>query len=425
MTLFRTMKECTDFIFGLRASQYKGQPLESARRILAALGNPEASTRFIHFAGSNGKGSTLNATREILLAHGLRVGAFTSPHLERPNERITIDKRQISDEDFLCFANKIIQIVDDQLEGKFPSFFEFMTLIMFQYFAAEKLDVALIETGIGGRLDTTNVLEPEVSVITTVSLEHTDMLGDTIEKIAGEKAGIIKRGKPAVVGVRDEEARDVIRKAAFEQQAPLYVLDEEIRIERDAEKQLLTYRALDREMDNVYVRMAGSHQLDNAALAITASLVFDSSISEEAIRKGLRNASWEGRFERFAPQLILDGAHNPEGTAALLETLTQVEPGKRYKFVYAALQDKDHLMSIRLMENVAYEMHFTEIDLPRAAKAEELAKESEHPRKFVQKDWRTLLRGLRSSLTEDELLIITGSLYFIAEVRTFLQEERQ
>lgn len=425
MTLFQTMKECTDFIFALKASQYKGQPLESAKKILAALGNPEASTRFIHFAGSNGKGSTLNATREILIAHGLKVGAFISPHLERPNERITINKGQISDEDFLRFANNIAEVVDNQLEGEFPSFFEFMTLIMFQYFAVQELDVALIETGIGGRLDTTNVLEPEVSVITTVSLEHTDLLGDTIEKIAGEKAGIIKRGKPAVVGVRDEVARDVIRKAALGQQAPLYALDEEILIEKDAGKQLLTYRALERELEDIHVRMAGSHQLDNAALAMTAALLFDSSISEESIRKGLRNASWEGRFECFAPQLILDGAHNPEGTAALLATLAQVEPDKRYKFVYAALQDKDHRMSVQLMEEVAFELHFTEIDLPRAAKAEELAKESEHPRKFVQKDWRALLRGLLGSLAEDELLIITGSLYFIAEVRTFLQEERQ
>jgi dihydrofolate synthase / folylpolyglutamate synthase len=418
--MFQTMEDCTDFIFTLKASQYKGQPLESARKILAALGNPETSTRFIHFAGSNGKGSTLNATREILMAHGLTVGAFISPHLERPNERITINKIQISDEDFLHFANRIVEIVHNQLEGKFPSFFEFMTLIMFQYFAAAELDVALIETGIGGRLDTTNVLNPEVSVITTISLEHTDMLGDTIAKIAGEKAGIIKSKKPVVVGVRDTEARDIIYKEAVERQAPLYMLDETIHIQKEAEQQLLTYEALGRKIEGIYVRMVGAHQLDNAALAITAALLYDSSISEEAIRTGLRNASWDGRFERISPQIILDGAHNPEGTAALLQTLAQVEPHKRYKFVYAALQDKDHQVSIRMMERAAFEMYFTEIDLPRAAKAERLAEESRHPHKFVRKDWRSLLPELQNGLEKDELLIITGSLYFIAEVRSFL-----
>lgn len=418
--MFQTMKDCTNFIFTLKASQYKGQPLESARKILAALGNPEASTRFIHFAGSNGKGSTLNATREILMEHGLKVGAFISPHLERPNERITINKKQIADEDFLYFANKIVEIVHRQLDGKFPSFFEFMTLIMFQYFAQVKLDVALIETGIGGRLDTTNVLTPDVSVITTISLEHTDMLGDTIAEIAGEKAGIIKLGKPVVVGVRDAEAREVISKEAKERQAPLYMLDQTIHLEKQAERQLLTYKALDRKMEEIYVRMAGAHQLDNAALAITAALLYDPSISEKTIRAGLGKASWEGRFERIAPQIILDGAHNPEGTAALLQTLSQAEPDKRYKFVYAALQDKDHQVSIQLMESMACEMYFTEIDLPRAAKAEILAEESKHSCKFVEKDWRSLLLELQDRMGEDDLLVITGSLYFIAEVRSFV-----
>ncbi len=418
--MFQTMKDCTNFIFTLKASQYKGQPLESARKILAALGNPEASTRFIHFAGSNGKGSTLNATREILMEHGLKVGAFISPHLERPNERITINKKQIADEDFLYFANKIVEIVHRQLDGKFPSFFEFMTLIMFQYFAQVKLDVALIETGIGGRLDTTNVLTPDVSVITTISLEHTDMLGDTIAEIAGEKAGIIKLGKPVVVGVRDAEAREVISKEAKERQAPLYMLDQTIHLEKQAERQLLTYKALDRKMEKIYVRMAGAHQLDNAALAITAALLYDPLISEKTIRAGLGKASWEGRFERIAPQIILDGAHNPEGTAALLQTLSQAEPDKRYKFVYAALQDKDHQVSIQLMESMACEMYFTEIDLPRAAKAEVLAEESKHRCKFVEKDWRSLLLELQDRMGEDDLLVITGSLYFIAEVRSFV-----
>ena len=417
------MKDCTDYIFALKASQYKGEPLESARKILQALGNPHHTTKFIHFAGSNGKGSTLNATREILMHHGLTVGAFISPHLERANERITINKQQISDEDFVRYANAIVQIIEQDLKGQFPSFFEFVTLIMFQHFAAQQVDVALIETGIGGRLDSTNVLVPEVSVITTISLEHTEMLGDTYEEIANEKAGIIKARKPVVVGVRHSEARNVICKRAQEKNAPLYMLEQTILLNKNATEQTFTYEALGRKLEDVYVKMAGTHQLDNAALAITAALLFDSSISDQVIRESLRYASWDGRFERVTPQIILDGAHNSEGTAALLATLAQVALHKRYKFVYAALQDKDHRISIRMMDAVAAEMHFTEIALPRAATAEALAKESTHVKKFIHKDWRSLLREQIEQIASDELLIITGSLYFIAEARTFLQED--
>ncbi|WP_431027347.1 bifunctional folylpolyglutamate synthase/dihydrofolate synthase [Lysinibacillus sp. LZ02] len=421
--MFQSMKDCTEYIFALKASQYKGEPLESARKILQALSNPQQKTKFIHFAGSNGKGSTLNATREILMNHGLTVGAFISPHLERANERITINKQQISDEDFVRYANAIVQIIERDLEGKFPSFFEFVTLVMFQHFAAQQVDVALIETGIGGRLDSTNVLVPEVSVITTISLEHTEMLGDTYEEIANEKAGIIKAGKAVVVGVRHIEARNVICERAQEKNAPLYMLEQTILLNKNATEQTFTYEALGRKLEDVYVKMAGTHQLDNAALAITAALLFDSSISDQVIRESLGYASWDGRFERMTPQIILDGAHNSEGTAALLATLAQVAPHKHYKFVYAALQDKDHRISIHMMDAVAAEMHFTEITLPRAATAEALAKESTHAKKFIHKDWRSLLREQIAQIAQEELLIITGSLYFIAEARTFLQEE--
>ncbi len=415
------MQDCTDFIFTLRASQFKGQPLEAAQKLLAALGHPEGQTTFIHIAGSNGKGSTVNAIREILMTHGLTVGAFVSPHLERANERITINKREISDEDFLRIANQVADAVHAQLDGQFPSFFEFVTVMMFVYFAEQKLDVALIETGIGGRLDTTNVLTPAVSVITTVSLEHTEMLGDTLEKVASEKAGIIKQGKPVVVGVRQREARHVIQEVAQRQETPLYMLDDQIILEKNPLVQTMTVQLEDIRFQDIKVAMAGDHQLDNAALAIVAARLFDNSITEETIRKGLAKASWAGRFECMTPQIILDGAHNSEGTQALVDTLQQTAPNKRYIFVYAALQDKDHSISVGMMDRVASEMCFTEIDLPRKASAAQLASESNHARKIVNPDWRALIEEKRHHLAEDELLIITGSLYFIAEVRAHLQ----
>ncbi|MEG0440226.1 bifunctional folylpolyglutamate synthase/dihydrofolate synthase [Solibacillus cecembensis] len=413
--MFQTIKQCTDFIFTLKASQYKGEPLQSAKIILEQLENPEQKTKFIHFAGSNGKGSTLNATRELLMEHGLTVGAFISPHFERANERITINKKQISDEDFLRIANRITAIIGEKLNSQFPSFFEFMTLIALQYFSEQQIDVALLEVGIGGKLDSTNVITPEISVITTISLEHTDMLGDTYAQIASEKAGIIKCGKPVVIGVKNSEALATIKQVAHEKNAPIFVLGEQFTVKsRDFGR--FDYKG-STLIENIELAMVGEHQVNNAALAITAAQLFVDALDAEKIKKALKQAKWAGRFERVGTNIILDGAHNSEGTTSLIETLTQVEPHKKYKFIYAALQDKDHEVSIRLMDNIASAMYFTQIDLPRAAKAQQLANQSGHAQKFAHENWLQLIEQQMDEIKQDELLIITGSLYFIAEVR--------
>ena len=421
--MFRSIEECTNFIFQLKASQYKGKPLEAVQIILKELGNPHFTTKFIHFAGSNGKGSTLNATREILMTHGLQVGAFTSPHLERANERVTINKNQITDEKFLHYANLITEVIEDKLDGKYPTFFEMMMLIAFQHFANEEVDVALIETGIGGRVDSTNIITPEVSVITTISLEHTEILGDTYEKIAFEKAGIIKEGVPVVVGAKNEKALLVIEDRIKAMKSDSYFLGKDIQI-IDVVKgnpQQFSFSFNSYKIMDIPLLMVGEHQVENAALAITASILFDLTISAETIRTSLRNAKWEGRFERIGEKVIIDGAHNSEGTSSLINTLKEVEPNKKYKFVYAALQDKDHHKSIEMMDQVAHKMSFTEISLPRRAKAEILASKSNHHTIAVDENWRRLIENELAELCEDEILIVTGSLYFIADVRQFLK----
>lgn len=420
--MFHSIEECTNFIFQLKASQYKGKPLEAVQIILNELGNPHYQTKFIHYAGSNGKGSTLNATREILMTHGLQVGAFTSPHLERANERVTINKQQIPDEQFLHYANNVVQIIEEKLEGKFPTFFEMMMLVALQYFAQDKVDVALIETGIGGRIDSTNIITPEVSVITTISLEHTEILGDTYKEIAFEKAGIIKQSIPAVVGVKNEEALEVIFNQAQKLQSNLYALGKDIEttILKKGYPQMFNYRYVSKVIKEIPLSMVGEHQVENAALAITASLLFDSTITDATIRTSLLNAKWEGRFERITDQIIIDGAHNSEGTNALINTLKDIEAGKKYIFIYAALQDKDHQKSIELMDQVAYKMCFTEIQLPRAAKAKELSLQSTHKNLVVEENWKKLIELEMERLSDDEILIITGSLYFIADVRKLL-----
>ena len=419
--MFTTMEQCTDFIFKLRASQYKGEPLQSARIILSALGNPEQKVKFIHIAGSNGKGSTLNATREILMNHGKRVGAFISPHLERPNERVTINKEQITDEQFLHYANEIALVVQKELNGEFPSFFEFMTLIGFLHFANEQVDVVVLETGIGGRLDSTNVITPEVSVITTVSLEHTAMLGNTFSLVALEKAGIIKHGKPIVVGVKNEDARKVIKEVAALKEAPIYVLNETIHV-RKAERGHFTYEGIGC-IENIELAMIGAHQYENATLAITACSLFLGQLQEEAVRKALKEAVWEGRFDKICEQVILDGAHNSEGTEALIHTLKQTYPHTKYRFIYAAMADKDHAISIQLMDAVAETISFTALPLPTAMEAEKLYALSTHTLKRYEQNWQKLVRNELDSLKKDELLVITGSLYFIGEVRKWIKME--
>lgn len=430
--MFKTVEECTNFIFNLKAISHKGEPLAAMREILAHVSNPHEKIKTIHLAGSNGKGSTLNGIREMLDEAGYRVGAFISPHLERVNERITISGVQITDEQFLAYANQVFNVIETHQNGQFPSFFEIITLIAFMHFAAENVDVALMETGIGGRLDSTNVITPLVSIITTISLEHTAILGDTYAKIAFEKAGIIKPSVPVITGVSNADALEVIHNVAQERNAPLFVLGKDFIVNRkghgEKDHQSFDYKLGNLELNNVQLRMAGAHQVANAALAITAAITLRNSgfanLTDQVIRTALVKAQWAGRFEQFEGGLILDGAHNSEGTAALIETLQSVYPGARYHFIYAALADKDHVNSITMMDEVAASMSFTEISLPNAMPAKKLVELSKHPEKSHSKVWQSVIDTKIKTKDDNDILVITGSLYFIAEVRSYLMLKR-
>lgn len=426
------MKECTDFIFTLKAVDHKRAPLVLMREVLALLNNPQDRLRAIHLAGSNGKGSTVNALREMIQHAGHKVGAFTSPHLERVNERMTINGIQISDAQFLHYMNKVAEIIETHYEGDFPSFFEVVTLIMYQYFADEEVEFALIETGLGGRLDATNVITPLISIITTISLEHTAFLGDTLAKVAFEKAGIIKESVPVVVGVESEEALTVIGEVANERHAPCFVLGKDFtvaNIEQGTNIQHFNYRKAKVEMVAVPLKMAGPHQINNASLAITAILTLRENgaidIPDESIRQALAKAQWAGRFEQLPGNIILDGAHNSEGTAALIQTLKTVYPHQNYRFIYAALSDKDHANSIALMDSIATSIAFTQIELPNAMPADKLAALSTNTNKMYNANWREMVQTMLYQKNDEDIIVITGSLYFIAEIRQWLQGEQR
>ncbi|MGE8000450.1 bifunctional folylpolyglutamate synthase/dihydrofolate synthase [Lysinibacillus sp. NPDC093190] len=430
--MFKTMKECTDFIFTLKAVDHKRAPLVLMREVLALLNNPQDRLRAIHLAGSNGKGSTVNALREMLQHAGYKVGAFTSPHLERVNERMTINGIQISDEQFLHYMNKIAEIIETHYEGDFPSFFEVVTLIMFQHFADQEVDIALIETGLGGRLDATNVITPLISIITTISLEHTAFLGDTLAKVAFEKAGIIKENIPVVVGVKSEDVLTVIEEIANERHASCLVLGKDFTveiIEQGTNIQHFNYRKANVEMVAVPLKMAGPHQINNASLAITAILKLRDNgavdISDESIRQALAKAQWAGRFDQLPGNIILDGAHNSEGTAALIQTLKTVYPNRNYRFIYAVLSDKDHAKSIALMDSIATSIAFTQIELPNAMPADQLAALSTNTNKMYNANWREMVQTMLHQRNHEDVIVITGSLYFIAEIRQWLQGEQR
>lgn len=428
--MFTNIEQCVEFLSSLKKGSSTSIPLEVVKSLLHEFGDPQHTFKTIHLAGSNGKGSTLNALKEILKYSQVeKIGCFVSPHLERINERITISDKQISDEQFLSYINKVFVAIDEK-DGVYPSFFEIMTIVAFLYFADEKVDVALIETGIGGRLDSTNVINPLVSIITTISLEHTAILGDTFEGIAYQKGGIIKENRPVVTTVENKEALKVLRKIAEEKHAPIAIFNEDfvaIKVTQKEHTQIFNYAKGEYVINDVELRMAGPHQINNASLAITTALLLRDAgyfdITEEAVRKALKEAKWAGRFEEYAHHIIIDGAHNPEGTEALIATLKAKYPTREYDFIYAAMQDKNHLKSIQMMEEVASSMTFTQISMPNAASAAELAALSQHHHTHFDAEWERVVKRAAEEKKEEHVLVITGSLYFISEVRAFLNNK--
>lgn len=416
---FTTVAQCEAYLFTLRGGGKREEPLAMMHTLLAALGHPEQRVPFIHVAGTNGKGSTVNFMRELLQEAGVRVGAFTSPHLQRMNERMTINGQMIDDAALITYVNTIMAIVEEQKLT--PNFFEVMTAITWRYFADKQVDIALIEVGIGGRIDSTNVATPLVSVITSIGFDHIDLLGERIEQIAAEKAGVIKPHVPVVTAVTQREAQRVIQTIAHEQHASYYAFDEQFSFQADGMQsgQFIT----EAQRIPLVLTMLGAHQQRNAAVAIQAVLLLnDITLTHTQIQRALKRAMWAGRFEEVVSGVFVDGAHNEQGTEALIATLTAAFPQKRYHFIYAAMHDKDHAKSIARMDAIAATIAFTSMPLPRAATAQALADESTHTYKQVVANWQHYIEQYMKTRTEDDVFIVTGSLYFISEARPFIQK---
>ncbi len=405
--------------------------LEAITKILGSLGDPHRRYPTAIVAGTNGKGSTSAILASILRHAGYRTGLYTSPHLVRVNERMQVNGQEISDQDFAQSFSAIRETVDSLLAQKFlesrPSFFEFLTAAAFLHFARARVDFAVLEVGMGGRLDATNITEPRVAVITNIDLDHQQFLGTTRAEIAWEKAGVIKPGRPVVSACADPEAATVIRRRAEELGAPLVDTASLARISnlRDRRGCYEFDFALNGDcFSNLLLPLRGRFQVENATAAITAVCQLRREglrIPHSAILEGLRNASWPGRLEKIGerPLVLLDGAHNPAGAREVAAFVQEHLAGRKLRLVYASMRDKAIGEISEILFPLAVEIYLTQPDQLRAATPQEIlsAVRFNPERMFVELDpARALERAIGASSAEDAVLA-AGSLFLVGALK--------
>lgn len=352
--------------------------LEVTTALLEKLGNPHKNLKCIHVAGTNGKGSVCAMVESVLRASGFKTGLYTSPHLFRFNERFRINGREIPDP-------VLGQLIDDveaaaqSLTVRPATFFEMATAMAFEYFNREKVDYAIIETGMGGRWDATNVIQPICSVITRIDIDHTEYLGADIEKIAWEKAGIIKSGVSVICGPMPVEAEAVIYKEALEKKAPILGSDDAVFfqcLEKRRDDQLINIEASGHEYPNIRLPLAGNFQLENCGIAVAAlEDIADSQNIRLQMRRGLESVKWPGRFQllQAKPPILYDGAHNVCGARALFQTLEEIFPTFGNGFLFSFMRDKDVEGILKTLAPAVEKAWAFTLSGDRAMKAEEIA----------------------------------------------------
>jgi dihydrofolate synthase/folylpolyglutamate synthase len=383
-----TWEDGLAWLYSTRESSIKFG-LEKTHRLLDALGRPDKNLRFLHVAGTNGKGSVCAMLDAILRRSGYRVGLFTSPHLKDFRERIRVDGEMISESDASVGLSRIRGAVEGWENG--PTFFEIATILALDYFAERGCDFVVLETGMGGRLDSTNAVTPLVSVITPIAMDHMSWLGETLPEIAGEKAGIIKDGVPVVSAPQAPEAASVLVAKALECGAPLKFVSSPWSGE---------------------IALAGHHQKWNAALAVAALQAAGVACSEECISDALAGVSWPARFQFLSDRLVLDGAHNIHSARALVETWREVFQDERATVVFGALQDKEYAGMLKVLAEIAADFVFVPVRNERSATVESFSGFDLVPSAIAE----NLPAGLALALSGSRPVLVTGSLYLAGEV---------
>lgn len=411
--------------------------LRRMERLAQLLGNPERRYRIVHVTGTNGKGSVSAMMAAALSRCGIATGLYTSPHLVSYTERMGINGRAISEADFARTLTRVRQAVETMTAAgeESPTQFEVLTAQAFLWFAEEKTEYAVVEVGLGGLLDSTNIIFPDLTIITNVTLEHADRCGGTLEGVARHKAGIIKEGVPVVTAARGMPL-NIIRQTAAQKHAPLYVAGEDFtsRFAGVAEgKQRISFAWGKAGYDSTAsyeVSLLGDHQRENAAVAIQAFRVLqaqDGRFTEAALREALRETVWPGRFEAMdigRVRIRIDGAHNPAGIAALRTALDDYFPEDRRVFLLGILRDKDIDTMLRTLLRLEDRVMLTRPDSERAADPRELATKATAQEVRVKANPEKALAEALTMVSEDSLLVVTGSLYLVGRIRALLLQMR-
>lgn len=408
--------ETLNFIHSFKGNGRRPQ-LERMRWLLKQAGNPQTHFPTVHIVGTNGKGSTTSYLQNILTKSGYQVGTFTSPYITRFNERISINGTEIPDKDLVSLVAKAQVILNDLEEHTNfdrPTEFELVTLLMFLYFDLKQVDIAIVEAGIGGRLDSTNVLLPELVICTSIGFDHTETLGNSLLDIANHKAGVMRKNTPILLGRVSAEVEHFFNQKSHDLQAPLAIIDREIQLlPKDNQTIQISYDHW--ESPNLKLPMLGQHQENNAGLAVTAAHLLAqtfSKITDKSIQEGIEETHWPGRSEWIGNNIYLDGAHNPQGIASLKQVLKDNFANRRVHILFAGLRRKP--LADLLEELKDYDITVTSFDFFEALPLDDYPKDFKRAADY--RDWLAQAKSANS----DDLFVVTGSLYFISEVRNYL-----
>jgi len=400
--------------------------LSSTENLLKKLGRPESGLPCLHIAGTNGKGSVGAMSSTVLTRAGYKVGFYSSPHLVSFRERFLINGEMISRPEVVELAGLVRQISAPEEP---PTFFEFVTAMAFKYFADSKVDLAVMETGMGGRLDATNLAEAPVGIITNISIDHTEYLGRTLREIAGEKAGIIKPGQAVVTGERRPRLLDLFARTARDRGAELFCLGRDFRVRRRPGGGF-DYTGFNWNLRGLELNLLGLHQVQNAALALAAIELLDArgfKVTEDSIRSGLKSVFWPGRAEIFPgpPDIMLDGAHNPGKAAALSRTLPGL-PYRRRHLILGIMADKDIPKILKPLLPLAETLILTRPEYSRAAAPEVLARAVKDfsGQVIIKPGIPEAIEAARALAAPEDLILITGSLFTVGEARGILTGDK-
>ena len=419
-----TYENCLKTLYGFQRFGIK-LGLSTIKKILAGLGDPQDTFACIHVAGTNGKGSVASSLASILYRSGYKTGLYTSPHLVRFNERIQVNNRPISNEKVVASYSAV---KDAHFGKRNPTFFEFTTAMALFEFAAQKVDWAVIETGMGGRLDATNIVNPTLSIITNISLEHREYLGNTLTKIAGEKAGIIKNLTPLVTGIRQKKAFAEVKRIAAEKKAPLFRLGTDFKVRRNQE-QTFSYYGIRNVWHNLQTALPGSYQVDNAALVLAACELIgknNAALTLNNIQEGLSKNHWPGRLEIVSdnPFIILDGAHNLAAARNLAKFMSTNLAGRVITLVVGILDDKPYKAMLKSLLTPVNRVILTQAKIDRALDPRKLYEAAKNlkPDVAIIPDVAQAIKNAVETTPRHGAICIAGSLYVVGEAKEALEK---